>query len=143
LSAADTTINGGPAELARFTTTAPGSGVLVVTLEGNALLNYDAANASSVTDSGSLGLCNATATLDAANCGQTIEVFSQDADNASGTNATDQFSITRVIPVPAGATTLYLNALEGSPGEFGVEEPPRVTAIWMPDTGTLPLTEGP
>lgn len=85
-----------------------------------------------------LGLCDATATLATARCGQPIEVFSQDADDASSTNATDQFSITRVIPVTAGATTLYLNAEDNSPGEFGVEEPPRVTAIWMPDTGTLP-----
>ena len=135
----------GPTELGRFTTTAPGKGALVVSVEGTLWHDLDAPGAASVTAAGELGVCSATATLASASCGEPLDVWTQDADNSSAANTTEPFAVTRVVPVSAGATTLYLNAANYGPAgsTFGMWNAPTVTAIWTPDSAALPVVEGP
>lgn len=140
------TVPAGPAgEVARFTTTAPAAGLLTVLVEGHAWLDLDAVGATSAQGSGTLAICTATATIDASACGLTPGVsglfISDDPDNAGGSNTTDAFTLTRVIPVSAGDTTLYLNALSGY-APFGTWAELHATVIWTPDTGTLPVAAG-
>ena len=138
---------GPAAEVTNFTTTAPAAGVLVVTVEGHAWLDLDAPGATSVKGGGTLGLCTATAVLDETSCGfgpgEARQYWSEDADAANDDNTTDAFSITRVIPVAAGSTTLYLNAMSATTAPFGTYSHLDATVTWMPGTATLPVVEGP
>jgi len=133
-------------EITHFTATAPAAGVFIVTVEGHAWLDQDAGGALSVKGGGTLGVCTATATVDPVVCGITPGTFnpfiSEDADNAASDNVTDAFALTRVIPVPAGDTTVYFNA-QSTYAPFGTWGDLNATVTWLPGSASLPLVEGP
>lgn len=137
---------GAAGEITHFTTTAPAVGVLVVTVQGRAWADNDAPAASAVQGFGTIALCSSTATIDPTDCGYaggTSNPFIiQDADNATGDNAVDNFTITRVVPVPAGPTTLYLNA-QSSVTDLGTWGALDAYVTWYPSTTALPVVEGP
>ena len=98
-----------PVTLDRFTVDVPAAGVLHVTVAGQYWLDADATSASSLTTNAYLGLCD---TVDSnADCAGTFDYYYfQDADDASGSNSTHGFTITRTVAVAgAGQRTFFLN----------------------------------
>ncbi len=112
-----TTTNTTPTTLDSFTVTAPGPGILTVTVSGFYFIDAQAPGASSITVLGDLGLCD-TADTDTT-CGSTyVNLWYQDADNDTDVNTTPAFTLTRTVAVAtAGARKFYLNGQAASPGQ--------------------------
>lgn len=126
-----------------FTVNVPASGVLEVRVEGMLWLDFDSGSGNSVIGNATIGLCTAPDSLSSNDCGQAYyNLWSQDADDAESSNETDPFTITRVLNVPAGPRTFYLNGFAqdgvinifGGPGYDGAQ----VFATYH--HGTLTLT---
>jgi len=98
-----------PTTLDRFTVDVPAAGVLHVTVAGQYWLDADSSSTSALTTDAFLGLCD---TVDSsADCAGTFDdYYFQDADNASSTNSTHGFTITRTVTVAgAGQRTFFVN----------------------------------
>ena len=98
-----------PVTLDRFTVDVPAAGVLHVTVAGQYWLDADASSASAITTEMFLGLCDSVDS--SAECGTTFDDhFYQDADDASSSNSTHGFTITRTVAVAgAGQRTFFVN----------------------------------
>jgi len=129
-----------PTTLDSFAVNVPGPGVLLITVSGNYWLNADATSTTSLITTCYLGLC--TTANSSANCdGTYYDFYLQDADNASPTNETPTFILTRTINVgSAGTRWFYLNGQSS-----GVAPAPnlslygntRATAVWYPGSLTV------
>lgn len=113
-----------------FTVTAPADGVLVVTVAGFYLLDADSTTTSSRVTSAYLGLCDTSNSF--SDCQGAAHVYYEDPDNASSSNATPAFTLTRTVPVTAGTRTFYVNGWSQSGASFYLWSPTRATAVWMP-----------
>ena len=112
-----TTTSTTPTTLDSFTVTAPGPGMLTVTVSGFYFIGAQAPGTSSITVLGDLGLCD-TADTDTT-CGDTYaNLWYQDADDDSNVNTTPAFTLTRTVAVAvAGDRTFYVNGQAASPGQ--------------------------
>lgn len=125
-------------DLAAITVTAPAAGYIYVNVWGDWYLNLDvAANTSDGTDA-DLALCTTADTILDATCGEHLDLWwvDDEGDSPSSLNAENAWSLSRVIPVSAGANTLYLNAASPDGNTLNVRSV-FATALFLPSTLTV------
>lgn len=125
-----------PVTMQSFFVDAPGPGKLLLIASGQFYMNLDAASSSSLTASTELGLCDSPDTDDITSCGESYYLtYFQDADNASFTNVTKFFTITRYFDIgSAGIHTFYLNGNTSHPSyTLNLYGDIRYSAVWAPE----------
>lgn len=125
------------AEMDRFSVAAPGTGYLVVEVTGKFYFEMGALSADGLTkQAGALALCTSPNAVSGSACGASTEegIVYADADSTHDWHQTPFFTLSRVIPVRRGTTTMYLNGRAADPGEgLSLFGPVRATAMFVPN----------
>ena len=119
-----------------FTVSVPGPGTLYVQVAGDFFHNLDAGAATSLTAAYSWGICDTPNA--STSCGGTYQpTFTQDADDASGTNDTPGSLRARVVSVAgSGSRTFYLNAARAASASELETWNTYATVLFLPGTGS-------